>query len=115
VKNPDFTLTGEERPALGLMAGYEIKLDAAGPDNLEIHGALFSAASNWRADLDVSKNNLRILGSITTKTPGARAQGSRGYSGSGEYVYDAALLDNPPPHWLQVDSPFWGPRWRLVW
>ena len=113
--NPDFTLAGDQRPALGLMAGYEIKLDGAGPDNLELHAALFSAAANWTADLDVTKNNLRIFGSITTRTPGARAKGSRGYSGSGEYVYDASLLDNPPPHWLQVDSPFWGPRWRMGW
>lgn len=115
VKNPDFTLDGEQRPALGLMAGKDISLDASAPDNLEIHGALFSAISNWHADLNVSKNNLRILGSITTSKPGARAQGSMGYAGSGEYVYDAALLDNPPPRWLQVDSPFWGPRWRMGW
>lgn len=115
VRNPDFSLEGPNRPALGLMAGYEITLDKNGPDNLEIHGALFSAASNWQADLTATKNNLRILGSITTKTPGARAQGSFGYAGSGEYVYDGALLESPPPRWLQVDSPFWGPRWKMGW
>jgi hypothetical protein len=113
--NPEFPLDGPDRPALGLMAGYDITLDGAGPQNLEIHAALFSAASSWKADLAVEKGNLRILGSITTKKPGARAQGSKGYAASGEYVYDASLLDNPPPHWLQVDSPFWGPRWRMGW
>lgn len=115
VPNPDFDLGGDDRPALGLMAGYQITLDSSAPHDLEIHAALFSAASNWQADLDVQRGNLRILGSITTKTPGARAQGSMGYSASGEYVYDAALLENPPPHWLQVDAPFWGPRWRIGW
>jgi len=115
VANPEFTLEGEQRPALGLMAGYEITLDGSGPDNLQVHGAMFSAASNWRADLNVKKGNLRILGSITTSTPGQRAQGKKGYGGSGEYIYDAALLDNPPPHWLEVSAPFWGPRWRIGW
>jgi hypothetical protein len=113
--NPDFSASEESRPSLGLMAGQQIKLDGAGPRDLEVHAALFSAASNWTADLEVPKGNLRILGSITTKKPGARAQGSMGYAASGEYVYDASLLDNPPPRWLQVDSPFWGPRWRMGW
>lgn len=112
VDNPDFDVSGD-RPALGLMAGQEISLDGAGPDNLEIHAALFSASENWRADLSVAKRNLRILGSITTRTPGARAQGSMGYAASGEYVYDKSLLDSPPPQWLPVNVTFWGPRWRL--
>ncbi len=115
VKNPEFTLEGDRRPALGLMAGHEISLDGSGPENLEIHGAMFSATSNWRADLKVKKGNLRILGSITTSTPGERAQGKKGYAGSGEYIYDDALLENPPPHWLEVYAPFWGPRWRIGW
>lgn len=115
VPNPDFGLDGNHRPSLGLMAGLQIKLDGSGPQDLELHAALFSAASNWSADLETAKGNLRIVGSITTKTPGARAQGTMGYAASGEYVYDASLLDNPPPHWLQVDSPFWGPRWRMGW
>ncbi len=113
--NPEFSMAEDSRPSLGLMAGQQIKLDGAGPRDLEVHAALFSAASNWTADLDVPKGNLRILGSITTKKPGARAQGSMGYAASGEYIYDASLLDNPPPRWLQVDSPFWGPRWRMGW
>lgn len=115
VPNPDFQLNGDSRPTLGLMAGGQITLDGSGPDNLELHAALFSATSNWTADLNISKNNLRILGSITTSLPGARAQGSSGYAGSGEYIYDASLLDFPPPQWLPVNSTFWGPRWRLGW
>jgi hypothetical protein len=108
--NPDYDGEGT---SLGLMAGQEISLDGDGPNNLEIHGALFSASKNWRADLNKTKGNLRIFGSTTTRTPGARAQGLAGYGASGEYIYDTSLLDNPPPQWLPVNKLFLGPRWRM--
>lgn len=113
VPNPDFGPRGEDRPALGLMAGGQITLDGKGPDNLEVNAALFSASSNWTADLNESKGNLRMFGSITTSLPGQRAQGSAGYAGSGEYIYDTSLLDNPPPQWLPVNQTYPGPRWRI--
>jgi hypothetical protein len=101
-------------PVAGLMAGKKIEVSDTAPYNLELHGAMFSLDQNWSVDVTSNvKGNLRFLGAMATKNPGWRANGSDGYSLSGAYFYDPNLATNPPPQWLVVSQPFWGPRWKM--
>ncbi len=112
VPNPDYKPDPKNKPSLGLIAGEQITIAQEAPRNMEIHASLFSVNSTWSADLTLAKDNLRIVGSIAARYAGARAQGIGGYSLSGGYIYDQDLVENPPPHYPKVFSPFWGPRFK---
>lgn len=111
--NPAFS-PDAQRPSLGLMAANRITIADEAPRNVEVHSSLFSLNETWSAEMGTAKENLRIVGSIASKKAGARAQGGQGYALSGGYIYEDDLRQNPPPGWLKVQKPFWGPRWKTT-
>ncbi|GEM_PF-5703455 len=113
-KNSDYNPDPENAPVLGILAKDKIEIVADAPYNMELHAANFSAEQRWFCDLSKKKGNLRMLGSVVGKYAGWRYNKfGWGYAKSGEYIYDTTLLNNPPPYYLKVDKPVWGPRWEL--
>jgi hypothetical protein len=114
VKNPDFDPPAGQEPVIGLLSAKDIEILNSAPYNMELHTANFSATGRWSANLGSKKGNLRVLGSIVNKFGGWRYNSAGfGYAKSGEYIYDQNLLLNPPPFYLKVDKPLFGPRWEL--
>ncbi len=98
---------------VGIMALNDIQITSAAPYNMEFHGATFSSTGKWYCSLAQQKGNLRGLGSQGQKYRGWRYNGSGyGWAKSGEYIYDSALLNNPPAYYLQVDTPVFGAWFR---
>ncbi|MHC4608016.1 MAG: hypothetical protein ACYTAF_13985 [Planctomycetota bacterium] len=111
--------TYEENPnysgdsVCGLMTAKGVTVTRDAPYNMELHAAIYAATQNWHCDLSERKGNLKVVGSIVNKRGGWRYNSAGyGWAQSGEYIYDALLLQNPPPYWLPVDSPIYGPRWK---
>lgn len=89
------------------------EIAASAPYHRELHAASFCATGRRSFALDARKGNLRVLGSIVNQRGRWRYDGAGyGYAKSGEYVYDESLLAAPPPIYLPVDRPQWGPRWE---
>lgn len=114
VANIDFNPDPTAPPVLGLMAAGDIEVVNGAPYNMEQHAATFAATGRWSCNLGSKKGNLRVLGSLVQNKGGWRYNGAGyGYAKSGEYIYDSMLVQTPPPFYLQVDQPLWGPRWEL--
>ncbi len=114
VANSDFDPDPIAPPTLGLMAAGDIEVANGAPYNMEQHAATFAATGRWSCNLGSKKGNLRVLGSLVQNKGGWRYNGSGyGYAKSGEYIYDSMLLQTPPPFYLNVDQPLWGPRWEI--
>jgi hypothetical protein len=114
IPNPEYRPTTP--PIVGLMAGKKIEVTDAAPYNMELHAAIFSLDENWSVDTTSNvKGNFRFLGAMATRHAGGRSSrnSNDGYSLSGEYIYDTNLRTSPPPQWLIVSQPFWGPRWKM--
>jgi hypothetical protein len=114
VPNPAYT-PGSSPPVIGLMAGVDVEITPAADYNMEVHAAVLAATSNWYANSDPGnvKGNIRFVGSLSSNTAGYRSAGTDGWSLSGGYVYDRNLMSSPPPKWLNVEQPFWGPRRKV--
>lgn len=113
--NADFDPDPDAPPTLGVLAAKDIVVDNAAPFNMELHAALFSATGRWYCDLTQKKGNWRFLGSMVQNKGGWRYSGTtlKGYGKSGEYLYDTALLQTPPPFYLPIDKPIYGARWEM--
>ncbi|OHB75470.1 MAG: hypothetical protein A2Z34_01365 [Planctomycetes bacterium RBG_16_59_8] len=110
--NPDYNPSTPS--TLGIMSLMDITITPTAPYNTEMHAATFSYNGNWHCDLTQAKGNLRVLGSMTQKLGGWRYNSAgKGWAKSGEYIYDQNLMTNPPPHFLQVDSPVFA-SWRKM-
>ena len=109
-RNPNYD--PEQPSALGIMAADDITVSRFAPYNMEWHAAVFSAEGNWHCDLSEKKGNLRVVGSMSSKYRGWRYSSSGyGWAKSGEYIYDANFINEPPDRWLKVDIPKFG-GWR---
>lgn len=116
--NPNYD--ADPPSVLGLMSKGDIQITWDAPFNIERHGAMFSVEGKIYAALEddkggrIKKGNLKVLGSVVSKLGGWRYSGGdlAGYGKSGEYVYDENLLTYPPPHYLQVDTPTFGPTFK---
>ncbi len=115
VKNPAYNPDSDASPTLGVLAAKDVVIANSAPYNMEVHGALFSATGRWYCDLTQKKGNWRFLGSMVQNLGGWRYNGATlaGYGKSGEYIYDTQLQQTPPPFYLPVDKPIYGPRWEL--
>lgn len=113
-KNEAFNPDPEATPTLGLLSAGDVEIVNGAPKNMEMHAAVFSSTGRWYCDLTSYKGNLKVLGSLVQNKGGWRYSGTtgKGYAKSGEYIYDDNLLQNPPPFYLKVDKPMWGPRWE---
>jgi hypothetical protein len=80
--------------------------------NMIFHCAIYSAAGKRYADLSGNFGNWRFVGSNVSHLGGWRYSGSRGWALSGEYTYDEYLKWNPPPHFMALNRPVFGPVWR---
>lgn len=114
VPNESFNPQEGESPTLGLLSAGDVVIVDGAPKNMEMHAAVFSATGRWYCDLTSYKGNLKVLGSLVQNKGGWRYSGAtqKGYAKSGEYIYDNQLLIDPPPFYLKVDKPMWGPRWE---
>ncbi len=114
VANSEYNPDPQAPPTLGILAAGDVEVVNSAPYNMELHAANFCATGRWFCNLGSKKGNLRVLGSIVNKFGGWRYNSAGfGYSKSGEYIYDTSLLQTPPPFYLKVDRPQWGPRWEL--
>lgn len=110
---PNSAYTGNS--ALGIMCAGEIRYGQGAPSNtnIEMNCACLSVNNNFHSDLNRNKYHMRIVGSIVSHRRGWRYSGSSGYPRSGMYVYDNNLMNNPPPSFLEVNTPLDG-GWLVV-
>lgn len=100
-------------PTLGILAAGDVVIADSAPYNMEMHAAIFSSTGRWYCSLGRKKGNLRVLGSMVTQLGGWRySRLGYGYALSGEYLYDESLLSSPPPFYLKVNRPIFGPRFK---
>lgn len=83
--------------------------------NLQVHAAMFVTDGNFHCALTNPNGNLRTLGSMVTQNRGWRYNGHtmQGWALSGEYIYDDDLVNYPPPFWLKINVPVFGPVVRV--